>query len=60
MNMMMVDTTHLDKVEVGMKVTLIGQDGAEVIEASTIGDWADTIHYEIVTRLNPALPKVLS
>ncbi|MBC7658630.1 MAG: alanine racemase [Chitinophagaceae bacterium] len=60
MNMMMVDTTHLDTVDVGTPVTLIGRDGDEVIEASTIGDWAETIHYEIVTQLNSAIPKVLS
>lgn len=60
MNMMMVDITHLTAVVVGMPVTLIGRDGTETIEASTIGDWAETIHYEIVTRLNPAIPKELS
>ncbi|RYZ64425.1 MAG: alanine racemase, partial [Proteobacteria bacterium] len=50
MNMMMVDTTHLTEVRVGTEVTLIGTDGNETIEASTIGDWAETIHYEIVTQ----------
>ncbi len=59
MNMMMVDITHLPTVEVGEAVTLIGRDGSEVIEASSIGDWAETIHYEIVTQLNPAIPKLL-
>lgn len=60
MNMMMIDVTHLAKVEVGTGVTLIGRDGSETIEASMIGDWAETIHYEIVTQLNPAIPKELS
>ena len=60
MNMMMVDTTHLREVAVGDIVTLIGRDGNEAIDASTIADWAETIHYEIVTQLNPAIPKVLS
>ncbi|MBC7533117.1 MAG: alanine racemase [Oligoflexus sp.] len=60
MNMMMIDITHLSQVEVGMQVTLIGRDGSETIEASTIGDWAETIHYEIVTQLNSAIPKELS
>ncbi len=59
MNMMMVDITHLPRVEVGDAVTLIGRDGDEVVEASSIADWAETIHYEIVTQLNPAIPKVL-
>jgi alanine racemase len=60
MNMMMVDITHLSNIEVGTAVTLIGRDGTETIEASNIGDWAETIHYEIVTQLNPAIPKELS
>ncbi len=60
MNMMMVDSTHLPNVTVGMPVTLIGRDGNEHIDASTIGEWAETIHYEIVTQLNPAIPKELS
>ena len=60
MNMMMVDVTHLAHVTVGEPVTLIGRDDNEVIDASTIGDWAETIHYEIVTQLNPAIPKELS
>lgn len=59
MNMMMVDITHLKDVTVGTPVTLIGKDGNETIEAGTIGDWAETIHYEIVTQLNPAIPKIL-
>jgi len=60
MNMMMIDITHIAQVEVGTPVTLIGRDGSETIEASMIGDWAETIHYEIVTQLNPAIPKELS
>ncbi len=59
MNMMMVDITHLTDVQVGEPVTLLGRDGSEVVEASTLGDWSETIHYEIVTRLNPAIPKIL-
>lgn len=59
MNMMMVDISHLNKVRVGAEVTLIGKDGSETIEAAMIGDWSETIHYEIVTQLNPAIPKVL-
>ena len=41
-------------------VTLIGSDGSEQIEAAHIGEWADTIHYEIVTQLNPAIPRRVS
>jgi alanine racemase len=60
MNMMMVDISHLSLVKTGEPVTLIGNDGAEHIEAAQIGEWADTIHYEIVTQLNPAIPRRVS
>jgi alanine racemase len=60
MNMMMVDISHLASVKAGEPVTLIGSDGSEHIEAAQIGEWADTIHYEIVTQLNPAIPRRVS
>jgi alanine racemase len=60
MNMMMVDISHLPQVKTGEIVTLIGGDGAEHIEAAQIGEWADTIHYEIVTQLNPDIPRRVS
>lgn len=59
MNMMMVDVSHLTGSLFGAPVTLIGQDGNEAIEASHIAEWAETIHYEIVTQLNPAIPRVV-
>jgi len=57
MNMMMVDISHLSSVAVETPVTLIGHDGNEHIDASQIGDWADTIHYEVLTQLNPGIPR---
>jgi len=60
MNMMMVDISHIPAVITGEAVTLIGHDGAEHLDAAQIGEWADTIHYEIVTQLNPAIPRRVS
>lgn len=57
MNMMMVDISHVGAVKTNDSVTLIGKDGSEHIEAAHIGEWAETIHYEIVTQLNPAIPR---
>ncbi len=59
MNMMMVDISHLQDLEVGTTVTLIGKSGTESIDASQIGEWAETIHYEIITKLNSDIPRVL-
>ena len=40
-------------------VTLIGKDGNERITAENIAEWASTIPYEIVTRLNSHLPRII-
>lgn len=57
MNMMMIDVSHIDHPKVGQVVTLIGKDGSELVKAEDIADWAETIHYELVTCLNPAIPR---
>lgn len=59
MNMMVVDVSHLPTVDVGDDVTLIGQDGEEVLAAEEVAAWAQTIHYELVTRLNPEITRHL-
>jgi alanine racemase len=59
MNMMMVDITDMPKIAVGSSVTLIGQDGSEYLSASDVAAWAQTIHYELVTRLHPEIPRKL-
>ena len=55
--MMMVDVSHVHGVKANDVVTLIGTDGNETIDAGTLGDWAETIHYEILTCLNPQIPR---
>ncbi len=43
----------------GDTVTLIGEDHGERITAEDIAGWAGTIPYEIVTRLNPHIPRIV-
>jgi len=58
MNMMMVDITHAPQsIEVGDIVTLIGQDLSEFIGASDVAAWAQTIHYELLSRIHPAIER---
>ena len=57
MNMMMVDVTDLKTVTVGETATLIGHDRHETIAASEVAAWSQTIHYELVTRLNSDIPR---
>lgn len=48
-----------NEVKEGNIVTLIGQDGNDCIHAEEIATWARTIPYEIVTRLNNHLPRMV-
>ena len=57
MNMMMVDITHVAQVSMGDPVTLIGADGGETIHSTDVAGWAQTIHYELLSRLHPEIPR---
>jgi alanine racemase len=58
MNMMMVDITDISgQTAVGDVATFIGVDGKEHISASDVATWSKTIHYELVTRLHPAIER---
>lgn len=60
MNMMMVDITHIDQVAVGETVTLIGVDGSDHVSAHDLASWAKTIHYEVLSRIHPDIPRRLT
>ncbi len=58
MNMMIVDVSHLPAVKVGDTAVLIGQDGKAQVTAEQLAEWSHTIHYDIVSRINPELPRI--
>lgn len=60
MNMMMVDVSHLEQVEVGDSVTLIGEDGKDQVSAGDVAGWSKTIHYELLSRIHPEIPRRLT
>jgi alanine racemase len=37
--------------------TLMGRDGDEAISAELLASWAQTIHYELLSRLGPHLER---
>lgn len=59
MNMMMVDITDIPAVTIGDTATLIGRQGREYIGAEELAEKAGTINYEIATRINPLLPRII-
>lgn len=58
MNMTMVDVTDIPGVEAGEVAVLFGASGEERIRAEDLANWAGTIHYEIISRIHPSLPRL--
>lgn len=58
MNMFVVDVTQIrDNVTVDDEVVLLGKQGEEEITAEELARKVHTIPYEIVSRLNPLIPR---
>ncbi len=56
MNLTMVDVTEIN-CRVDDEVTLLGNHPG--ITAEDLADHCGTINYEIVTRINPLLPRIV-
>lgn len=57
MNMFMVDVTHIKNVKAGDRVTLLGSENGEKIDADMLAEWSGTINYEVLARINPLIPR---
>ncbi|MDD8031758.1 MAG: alanine racemase [Acidobacteriota bacterium] len=59
MDFIMADVTDIPEVKLEDQVTLIGTEGKEKISADQLANLAGTISYEIVTRINPLIPRLV-
>jgi alanine racemase len=59
MDLTVVDVTGI-KLAVGDRVTIIGDDSRNLINASRIASQSGTTHYELLTRLNPLIKKIIN
>ena len=59
MNMIIVDVTDLPKVELEDEVVLLGRQGKEEISAEDLAQKIGTINYEVVTRVNPLISRIV-
>jgi alanine racemase len=59
MNMTMVDVTDIPGAELEDEVVLLGRQGDERLSAEQLAEWCGTIPYEIVSRIHPALDRVV-
>ena len=59
MNIMMVDVSKIKNAKAGDEVVLLGRQGQAEINAEELAEKIGTINYEVVTRVNPLLPRVM-
>ncbi len=59
MNLTMVDITDIEGIELEEPVILLGADGGERISADQIAGWAQTVNYEIISRINGTIPRII-
>lgn len=59
MNHIVVDVTGVTGDDSPVVATLIGSDGNETVTADMLAGWAQTIHYEIVTRIGSHLRRIV-
>jgi alanine racemase len=57
MNMMMVDVSGIKDSQPEEEVILIGKQGENEITAEELAEKMGTINYEVVTRINPLIPR---
>lgn len=59
MNMTMIDITDIKNVREGDEVVLLGEQKKGKMSVEELAEKIGTIHYEIVTRINPSIPRVV-
>lgn len=59
MDMISVDITDVKNVKIGGEAVLIGKSGKLEISADDLAYLSGTINYEIVTRLNPLIQRIV-
>jgi alanine racemase len=59
MDMIMAEVTHIKHIKPGDRVTLIGREGNEAIDADDLAELSGSINYEILSRINPLIPRIV-
>ena len=58
MDLMMIDVSNIDNVQVGDEVVLMGRDSSEEISCLELAERAGTITWEIITRIGSRVRRV--
>jgi len=60
MNMCVVDANAAPGIRPGEVATVIGRQGGDEVSAEEVAAKISTINYEVVTRINPLMPRLLT
>jgi len=60
MNMIIADVSHINNVKPEDEVVLLGKQKMEEITAEELAQKVGTINYEIVTKINPLIPRIIT
>ena len=58
MDLIMIDVSHLPEAETGDEVVLMGRQGDEEVSCAELAERAQTITWEITTRIGPRVRRV--
>lgn len=59
MNMLVIDITRMDGVEIGDEVVFIGVQGDQEITVASFVEFSDQLNYEVLARLPQNIPRVV-
>jgi alanine racemase len=59
MNMIMVDVSSVPNVQKNQEVILIGKDARNFMSADTMAQKISTIPYEVLSRINASIPRIV-
>lgn len=59
MNMITINVSHIEGVEKGEEVVIIGRQKEDEITLASFGEMTNNLNYEVLTRLPSAIPRVV-
>jgi alanine racemase len=59
MNQTVIDVSKIPEASVGCEAVILGKSGQELITAEMLAHLLGTINYEITTRINPLIPRIV-
>lgn len=60
MNSTTVDISHIPAVEIGQEVVLIGKQKSREITVQSFSEQVNQLNYELLTRLPPSIPRIIT